>query len=149
VKLSHISVTARDAKALARFYRNAFGMTERRPAKRLSGEVIARGNGLPGAEITSIWLDFPGGGTPFLEIMEYSQTAAQNPNPINAPGFAHIALEVTDLHATLDRLQRFGGTLQGEVIALGAPDRPHLCVYTRDPEGNVLELEQPPQRGPA
>lgn len=149
MKLSHISVTARDAKALAEFYKSALELTERRPAKRLTGEVISRGNGLPGLGITSIWLDFPSEEKPFLEIMEYSETAARGPKAVNAPGFAHIALEVADLTATLDRLLQFGGTMQGEVVNLGTPERPCLCVYARDPEGNLLELEQTPPRGPA
>lgn len=149
MKLSHVSVTAHDAKALAEFYKSALGLTERRPAKRLSGDMISRGNGLPRSDITSIWLDFPSGEEPFLEIMEYSETAERGPKAVNAPGFAHIALDVADLSATLDRLLQFGGRLQGAVVNLGTPERPCLCVYARDPEGNLLELEQPPRRGGA
>lgn len=142
MKLSHISITARDAKGLAQFYVDALGLRERRPPKRLRGEGISRGNGLPGADICSIWLDFPCGSKPFLEIMQYRDTPQGGAKRIDAPGFGHIALDVSDLDAVVEQIMRCGGTLQGEIVNLGSQERPCLCVYVRDPEGNVLELEQ-------
>lgn len=145
MKLNHISITARDAKHLAQFYIGALGLRERRAPKRLVGSAISRGNGLPGSDICSIWLDFPCGSKPFLEIMEYSETEPSRTAPINTPGFAHIALEVADPLQAIDRVLQYGGRQQGEVVNLGTSERPCLCAYVRDPEGNVLELESEPQ----
>lgn len=74
MKLKHVSIVAREADALADFYRTVFGCHDLRPPTILSGEAISRGNGVANSEIYSIWLGLPGGAGPFLEILEYSQT---------------------------------------------------------------------------
>ncbi len=144
MKLAHLSLTARNADRLAAFYQSALGFTERRPPKRLSGETVWRGNGLPGVEIYAIWLNISGPEAPFLEIMQYAPMAERPAPEVNAPGFGHMALAVPDLAATVERVLRCGGSLQGEITDFGTQARPHLIVYLRDPEGNILELEQPP-----
>lgn len=142
MRLAHVSLTARDADRLAQFYRDAFGLVDRRPPKQLFGEYVARGSGLPNANIRSIWLCFPDFPRPFLEILGYTPPEPVNPRAVNAPGWGHIALAVGDLRATLDGVLRLGGRLQGEITTLGGPDRAFEVVYLRDPEGNVIELEQ-------
>lgn len=143
IRIAHVSLTARDAPGLAAFYKTVFGFMDRRPPRRLTGLHVGRGNGLPGVDILSLWLTVAGDDGPFLEIMQYDQTAARGLPAVNDPGFGHIALVVPDLHATLDRVLQSGGALQGEVTNFGSPGRPLLIVYVRDPEGNLLELEQP------
>lgn len=49
---------------------------------------------------------------------------------------------MTDLAATRDRVLAAGGSAQGAVTNLGSEAAPVLAVYLRDPEGNLLELEQ-------
>lgn len=74
--------------------------------------------------------------------MEYSSTAKREVPAVNEPGFAHLAFEVSNLQASIDLVLRSGGSVQGEITNLGTKDRPHFIVYVRDPEGNILELEQ-------
>ena len=143
MKLLHVSLTARDADQLSAFYKAVFGFVDRRAPKRLSEEIISRGNGLPSSEIYSIWLHLPSDKQPFLEIMEYSKTAQRGLPAINDPGYGHLAFEVRDLHETVEHVLRFGGKLQGKVTNFGTDEQPHLIVYARDSEGNILELEQP------
>jgi len=126
---------------LAQFYRDAFGLVDRRPPRNLSG-TATRGTGVPDAEIRSVWLYVPDTPRPFLEILGYTPAQQAEPRPVNAPGWGHIALEVADLRATLDAVLRLGGNLQGEIITLQGPDHRFEIVYLRDPEGNVIELEQ-------
>lgn len=142
MKVLHISLTARHADALARFYREAFGFFDRRPPKRLSGDIVSRGNGLPESNIYSIALNPPGGKGPFLEIMEYDKAFERQMPTVHEPGFSHLALGVIDLQASIGRVLRSGGSMQGKVTNFGTKDRPYLIVYVRDPEGNILELEQ-------
>ena len=154
LKLSHVSLTARDADELSAFYIAVFGVIERRPSMRLSGKAVWRGNGLPGVDITSVWLDLPGAQGPFLEILAYDKTSDRPVPAVNDPGLGHLAFEVRDIHATVDSVLRSGGAMQGEVTNFGTDDAPCLIVYMRDPEGNILELEQglpcpaPRQGGP-
>lgn len=142
MRLAHVSLTVRDADRLAQFYRDAFGLVDRRPPKKLTGQAVARGNGLPGSDIRSIWLCAQETPRPFLEILEYTPAAQADPRAVNAPGWGHLALDVTDLRATIDAVLRLGGSLQGEITTLRGPDHAYEIVYVRDPEGNVVELEQ-------
>ena len=142
MRLLHISLTARDADALSKFYKDALGFVDRRPPRRLSGERVSRGNGLSNSEIYSIWLALPGDTGPFLEIMEYSEPVERDVPAVNELGYAHMAFEVGDVYASVESVLRSRGTLQGEVTNFGSYTRPHLIVYVRDLEGNVIELEQ-------
>jgi len=144
MKLVHVSLGAQDAGRMAAFYCDVLGCTLRRPRRTLSGERVWRGNGLPGIAVTSIWLTLPGVEAPFLEILEYSETAERPMPPVNAPGYGHLSFAVADIHATCAAILRAGGGMQGEVTDFGTEGAPFLIVYARDPEGNLLELEQPP-----
>lgn len=144
MRLSHISLTARDADALSKFYREVFGLVDRRPPTRLAGDHVSRGNGLANSDIYAIWLNSPDDQGPFLEIMEFNEATERSEPLVNEPGFSHLAFEVPDLQASIDSVLRSGGTLQGEVADFGTDERPHLILYVRDPEGNILELEQSP-----
>ena len=144
MKLKHISLTARNADRLAAFYRDAFQFEERRLPKRLSGEIVARGNGLPNSDIYVIWLSMTEVSDPFLEIMEYTETVDRPRPSVNEPGFGHLAFEVRDLNETVQKVLQLGGSLQGEITDFGTAEEPVLIVYVRDPEANIIELEQPP-----
>jgi len=142
MRLKHVNLTARNSDRLAAFYQNTFGFAERRPPRRLSGEAVSRGNGLPNSDIYAIWLNMNDDDGPFLEIMGYSETV-DRPNPaVNEPGFGHLAFEVSNLSESVENVLQFGGSLQGEITNFGTNEAPLLIVYVRDPEGNILELEQ-------
>lgn len=79
---------------------------------------------------------------PFLEILQYSQMVGRPKPAVNEPGFGHLAFEVDDLTESVGNVLRFGGSLQGQITNLGTAETPFLVVYVRDPEGNILELEQ-------
>lgn len=138
----HVSLTARNADVLSGFYRQVFGFIDRRAPRRLAGPNVWRGNGLPDVDIYSIWLALPGDQGPFLEIIEFDHPEERSKPAVNEPGFSHVAFEVHDLQACIDKVLLLGGTLQGDVTNFGTPEQPCLTVYVRDPEGNILELEQ-------
>jgi predicted enzyme related to lactoylglutathione lyase len=49
---------------------------------------------------------------------------------------------VDDIGNTISDIVEAGGSQIGEITDFGTPQKPYLIVYARDPEGNVLELEQ-------
>lgn len=104
--------------------------------------MVSRGNGLPNSDIYSVWLDQHDQQGPFLEIMEYTEDMERRWPAVNDLGYAHLAFEVRDLQATIEKVLQSGGSMQGEVTNFGTQKQPHLIVYVRDPEGNILELEQ-------
>ncbi|MCC5970785.1 MAG: VOC family protein [Pararhodobacter sp.] len=143
MKLAHINLVARDANTLAAFYVDVFKCEHLRQPRRLSGENVSRGNGLPNSEIYSIWLKFPGSAAPFLEVHEHKVTTARKLPKVNEPGFGHLSFQTDDISAALSAVIEAGGTQLGEITDLGSAGKPFLVVYARDPEGNILELEQP------
>jgi catechol 2,3-dioxygenase-like lactoylglutathione lyase family enzyme len=142
MKFSHVSMVARDTNRLADFYKTVFGCEDTDPRKTMSGELLSQGNGVPNAEIDAAWLRLPGVDGPFLEIFEYKNIRDRPTPPVNQPGYGHICFEVEDIYATFDEGIEAGGTPLGEITDFGTAEAPFLFVYARDPEGNVVELEQ-------
>ncbi|MCR9157013.1 MAG: VOC family protein [Rhodobacteraceae bacterium] len=142
MQFHHVSLTANDANALSDFYITVFGCVDRRPAKRLSDPWVSQGNGVPGSNILSRWLTFPNTTGPFLEILEYEVMLDAAPQPPNTRGCGHIAFVVDDLNATVANVLAHGGAKQGDIVNIGSAEHPILVVYMRDPEGNIVELEQ-------
>jgi len=142
VRINHVSLTARDAEWLAAFYHAVFGFEDRRPPRRLAGETVSRGNGLPDIGVQSFWLHLPEAPQCFLEILQYDVARERPISAVNATGLGHIALVVVDIRRTYSAILQHGGAKQGEITDLGSPERSILVVYARDPEGNILELEQ-------
>jgi catechol 2,3-dioxygenase-like lactoylglutathione lyase family enzyme len=143
MRLSHINLVARDAVALADFYRVVFELDVLRELTMLSGEKVSRGNGVSNSVIKSIWLKLPGANAPFLEIHEHETTHDRGQPKVSEPGFGHLSFEIGDISATLANLIAAGGSQVGQITDFGSVTKPRLIVYARDPEGNILELEQP------
>ncbi len=142
MRLAHINLVARNADALAAFYVNVMRCDLLREPKTLSGEKVSRGNGLSNSEIRTIWLKFPELERPFLEIHEHTVTHSRDQPRVNEPGFGHLAFQMEDIRETLSNIIQAGGAQIGEITDFGTPQMPYLIAYARDPEGNVLELEQ-------
>ncbi|WLE00057.1 hypothetical protein PX860_23600 [Agrobacterium leguminum] len=49
-----------------------------------------------------------------------------------------------DISDALSNIIEAGGAQIGQITDFGTPEMPYLIAYARDPEGNVLELEQRP-----
>ena len=142
MKLAHINLVARNAEALAAFYMNVMKCELLRAPGILSGEKVSRGNGLPNSEIYTIWLKFPALERPFLEIHEHTTTCHRDQPKVNEPGFGHLSFQMDNINDALSEIIQAGGTQIGQITDFGTPDKPYLIAYARDPEGNVLELEQ-------
>jgi hypothetical protein len=113
-----------------------------REPKMVSGEKVSRGNGISNSEIYTIWLTFPELERPFLEIHEHKVTHDRDQPRVNEPGFGHLSFQMEDISVVLAEIIQAGGAQIGEITDFGTPDKPFLIAYARDPEGNVLELEQ-------
>ena len=142
MKFGHVSIVARDTDRLADFYKEVFGCEDTVERWTMSGALISRGNGVPNSEIYAAWLSLPGVDGPFLEIHQYKSIQDRPAPSVNQPGYGHISFEVEDIRATVGAVIDAGGSPLGEITDLGTAEAPCLCVYMRDPEGNVVELEQ-------
>ncbi|WP_429807425.1 VOC family protein [Ensifer sp. B1-9] len=142
MKLAHINLVARDADALAAFYVNVLKCELLREPRMLSGEKVSKGNGIANCEIYTIWLKFPAIDRPFLEIHEHKIMHDRSQPRVNEPGLGHLSFQMEDIRVALSAIIQAGGSQIGEITDFGTEDKPYLIAYARDPEGNVLELEQ-------
>ncbi len=144
MRYAHTNIVARDWKKLAQFYVDVFACQPVYPERDLYGEWIDKTTGINNVRIKGIHLRLPGyENGPTLEIFEYLPDNLRNYEPvINMQGFAHIAFEVDSVEDVLQNLLKNGGSQLGEVIIKEYENIGILTVvYTRDPEGNFIEIQ--------
>lgn len=82
------------------------------------------------------------GSNSHLELWQYHAPAQIGDAPAergaNELGLRHLAIEVDDVPAALDRVVELGGSRMGDPIDLD--DTGAAVVYCRDPFGTILEL---------
>jgi predicted enzyme related to lactoylglutathione lyase len=145
MRFVHTNLIARDWRRLVAFYEEVFECTLVPPERRQAGAWLERGTGVAGARLEGAHLRLPGYGEegPTLEIYSYSEPVDRPPPVANRPGFGHIAFEVRDVEATLDRVRQYGGSSVGEVVTAEVSGRGRITfVYAADPEGNLIELQR-------
>jgi catechol 2,3-dioxygenase-like lactoylglutathione lyase family enzyme len=148
MRYSHTNIVARDMEKLASFYVQVFDCVHTSPSERMTGKLLALGTGLQHADLRGVWLRLPGHGEhgPILEIFQYTDSHENSLLVANQHGFNHISFEVPDIVATETAALTAGGSRLGEIVDLS--EEPGFgsvkYVYLRDPEGNIIELEQAP-----
>jgi predicted enzyme related to lactoylglutathione lyase len=144
IKFVHTNIVARDWKKLALFYENVFGCMPLLPERNLSGQWIDDATALEGVHIRGIHLRLPGYGNmgPTLEIFQYDKLESAHSPIINRPGLAHLAFSVEKVDELLKKLLAEGGELLGKVVTTTIKGAGIIkFVYTKDPEGNLIELQ--------
>ncbi len=144
IKFVHTNLIAKDWKSLSKFYIDVFGCKPTYPERDLSGELIDKITEIKNVRVRGMHLTLPGcENGPTLEIFQYDPENLRRSSPsISMQGFGHIAFHVDDVRAVLERLIAHGGKLFGEVAEKQYPELGFLTVaYTRDPEGNFIELQ--------
>ncbi|MEN6594471.1 MAG: VOC family protein [Clostridiaceae bacterium] len=140
----HTNIIASDPAKLIAFYKTVFGCQSIGETRDLRGEWLDRMTGIRNAHLFGEHLLLPGYGAdhPTLEIFSYDQVLPAAERPVNTRGITHLAFEVEDVSATLERVLANGGNLLGELVhAVYEDGRKATFVYARDPEGNILELQ--------
>jgi len=144
IKYVHTNLIAGDWKSLADFYIQVFGCTPVPPERDISGEWIDGMTGISDVRIRGAHLRLPGyADGPTLEIFTYEpEDPRANIPGINQHGFGHIAFHVDDVEEVLNSLLAHGGTQFGGLVkksyeGLGV----FTGVYARDPEGNIIEIQ--------
>jgi catechol 2,3-dioxygenase-like lactoylglutathione lyase family enzyme len=83
-------------------------------------------------------------GTCYMELFEYSAPAPNVSAPLQPfdKGYTHFCVDVTDIETEFERLKGLGMTFsQPAPIDMG-----HVkTIYGRDPEGNLIEIQQTAQ----
>lgn len=150
-RYAHTNLIARDWRALARFYAEAFGCTPVPPERSYAGPELEAGTGVPNAALEGVHLRLPGHGQdgPTLEIFQYSRPVGGPPAAANRVGFGHIAFAVASVTEARDAVLRQGGAPVGEVVTLRPAAGAQVAwCYVRDPEGNLIELQSWSEKDP-
>ena len=142
-RYAHTNIIAKDFQKLVDFYKDVFQCKSIGETRDLRGEWLDKLTGISNAHIMGEHLCLPGYGEdhPTLEIFSYDNMM-ETEHSINTCGIAHIAFEVDDVEATLQRLLENGGKQIGEVVKAEYEDgRKAVFVYAADCEGNIIELQ--------
>ena len=143
-KYVHTNIIARDWQRLVHFYEQVFDCVFLPPQRNLSGDWLARGTGVPDAQIEGKHLRLPGfdDDGPTLEIFSYSEMVEKLPPAANRIGLGHLAFGVDDVQAALDKVIAYGGEMLGEIVEREIPGYGRIIfVYVCDPEGNIIEIQ--------
>mgnify|MGYP001820706529 CR=1 FL=1 len=137
--IHHVAVHVRDLDRMLAFYQEAFGFE-------LVGEQFSWSDD---SFIDTI-VDVPGSaargamlraGTCYMELFQYSAPAPVSDRPLQPfdKGYTHFCVDVTDIEDEYERLKGLGMTFS----QAGPIDVGHVkTAYGRDPEGNLIEIQQ-------
>ncbi len=139
--IHHVAISTPDLERIVGFYTDVIG-----------AEVVYEGGWEAGSEVIDTIVGLQKShakqamlrlGNAYLEFFEYVTPAGSPKDPnygVNDHGYTHFCLDVQDIDAEYRRLQA-----AGVVFNCPPPDFPGGAIratYGRDPDGNVIELQQ-------
>jgi glyoxylase I family protein len=137
--IHHVAVHVHDMDRMVKFYQDAFGFeVVGQPFEWKDDEFIDRIVDVPKSAARGAMLR---AGTCYLEMFQYSA-----PKPLSNKalqpfdkGYTHFCVDATDIEMEYTRLKGLGMTFsQPAPIDVG-----HVkSIYGRDPEGNLIEIQQ-------
>ncbi len=144
MRYAHTNIIAKDSTKLIDFYKEVLDCRSIGETRNLSGDWLDGMTGIKNSHIVGEHLCLPGYDDkhPTIEIFSYDEMIANNSHKINQCGIAHIAFEVENVAATLEKLLNAGGGQLGELVSADYEDgRKAQFVYATDIEGNIIELQ--------
>lgn len=143
--IHHVALHTTNFDRMRFFYEEAFGFTPVADEIRWSdnAEVDAL-MGLRGSQARTVMLS---AGTCYLELFEFAAPAPRGQGALKASdyGYTHFCVDVTDIEAEMTRLMAAGMTFTRAT----AGDMGVLkFVYGRDPDGNLIEIQEMAKDGP-
>jgi len=147
VGADHTGITVSNLERSVAFWRDVLGFELSHTAHQ-TGEMAKQITGVAGAELKLAVVKAPGGHK--IELLEYLAPTDRKKNIHLRPcdvGHVHVALNVGNLEAVLERIAVSGWKAAGEpqTIKFG-PNAGKRVVYVRDPDGSTIELMGQPPR---
>ena len=138
--IHHVAISTPNLERLVAFYRDVIGAEVVYEGGWQSGNpAIDSIVGLKKSAAKQAMLKL---GNAYLEFFEYESPKGAEKNPeygVNDHGYTHFCLDVQDIEAEYQRLSSHGMVFNCEPPDLGGAIR---ATYGRDPDGNVIEIQQ-------
>jgi len=144
IRFVHTNIIAKNWKKLAQFYIDALDCKLILPERDMHGKWIDKLTNIKKAHVKGAHLKLPGyKDGPTLEIFSYNKSLKRShPSQINEMGYAHIAFKVDNIKKYVNRVLENGGKFYSEISETDIEGVGHITVvYMRDPEGNIIELQ--------
>ena len=140
----HFTVHVRDLEKMSNFYQQAFGFTDLGfPGGWSDSPEIDEIVGLANSTARSLMLV---AGNCYLELFQYSAPKPDdNAKPLEPyqHGYTHFCVDVVGIDEEVERLEKLGMSFErphgkGRPVDVGIVK----AIYGRDPEGNLIELQE-------
>jgi catechol 2,3-dioxygenase-like lactoylglutathione lyase family enzyme len=137
----HVAISTPNLERIVAFYRDVVGAEVVYQGGWSRGSpIIDRIVGLPNSEAKQAMLKL---GNAYLEFFEYVSPPGDLKDPgygANDHGYTHFCLDVQDIDAEYERLTRGGMTFN--CAPPNFPGSPIRATYGRDPDGNIVEIQE-------
>lgn len=136
--IHHVGIHVRDLDRMVTFYKEAFGFEVIDEFRWSDAEIVDKLIDVPGSAARGCMLR---AGSCYMELFQFSAPEPESTRPLRPfdKGYTHMCIDVTDIEKEYERLKGVGMTF-------GHPspiDMGHVkSVYGKDPEGNVIEIQQ-------
>jgi catechol 2,3-dioxygenase-like lactoylglutathione lyase family enzyme len=146
IRHHHTALHVLDLERSAKFYVDGLGLTlvQKWRSGPYIGELFAR----PGVGVQAFLLA-TGDGAFQLELVQVDDPPPAVDPSQASPGTAHLAFSGIDVLEVFDKMTTLGyGAVSKPVAPTSGPNAGGLLVYLLDPDGNRVELVQPPGWSP-
>lgn len=137
--IHHVAIHVRDMDRMVKFYKEAFGFeVVGEPFSWANDAFIDKIVDVPNSAARGAMLR---AGTCYLEMFQYSAPKPHVSEPLQPydKGYTHFCVDATDIEHEYERLKKLGMTFSQP----GPIDVGHVkSIYGRDPEGNLIEVQQ-------
>ena len=142
----HVALLVENLEKMREFYEEVLGFTCIRNIS-INNEDFHRGMGVIDSSAVGVILQIPNTYVEIemLRVFPFRDMSPENSHT-NAPGFRHISFTVDDIEASYRELTALGVSfIERPIFLSDPPDAAGLgFAYFKDPEGNLIELNQLP-----
>ncbi len=140
---NHTSFTVSDLDRTVAYFRDALGFEVTSNAPR-DPKKVSEITGIEGAQVMIAYVRGAGHSIELIEYLGPSDRTSVRPRPCDV-GFAHLAYDVDDIDAAIDRSAEHDVFPIGLVTVIDqGPNRGGKVAYLRDSDGITIEFIQKP-----
>ena len=140
---NHTSFTVSDLDRTVAYFRDALGFEVTSKAPR-DPKKVAEITGIEGAQVMIAYVRGAGHSIELIEYLGPSDRTSVRPRPCDV-GFTHLAYDVDDIDAAIDRSAEHGVFPIGLVTVIDqGPNQGGRVAYLRDSDGITMEFIQKP-----